>query len=119
MLAGREENALSGTPSMNEHGKSDRLVVPEKPLNKPAVAGAEVVEGRACVRGTRTAKHAPDTEPDLACQRTWIVCAKRREQIRSSGSPRFCTTSQLTAYRCARRGQPHARSVQIHGQVDW
>jgi len=33
---------------MDDHGKSDRLVLPAKPPNKPAVvAGAEVVEGKA------------------------------------------------------------------------
>jgi RNA-directed DNA polymerase len=37
---------------MNDHGKSDRLVVPAKPPNKPAVvAGAEVVEGRSLPEG--------------------------------------------------------------------
>jgi RNA-directed DNA polymerase len=36
---------------MNEHGKSDRLVVPEKPSNKPVLAGAEVVEGRGLREG--------------------------------------------------------------------
>jgi group II intron reverse transcriptase/maturase len=37
---------------MNDRGKSDRPVVPTKPLNKPAVvAGAEVVEGRGLPEG--------------------------------------------------------------------
>ncbi len=54
--AGREGNALSGTPSMNERGKSDRLVVPEKPSNKPALAGAEVVEGRGLREGNASSE---------------------------------------------------------------
>jgi len=39
---------------MDDHGKSDDLVVPAKPPNKPAVAGAEVVEGRGSVEGNTT-----------------------------------------------------------------
>ena len=42
---------MSGTPSMNERGKSDRLVVPGKPSNNPGVPGAEVVEGRGLREG--------------------------------------------------------------------
>ena len=56
VLAGREGNALSGTPSMHEHGKSDRLVVPEKPSNNPALAGAEVVEGRGLREGNASSE---------------------------------------------------------------
>ena len=36
---------------MHGHGKSDRPVVPAKPPNKPARAGAEVVEGRGLGKG--------------------------------------------------------------------
>jgi RNA-directed DNA polymerase len=35
---------------MHDHGKSDDLVVPAKLPNKPAVAGAEVVEGRGSAK---------------------------------------------------------------------
>jgi RNA-directed DNA polymerase len=38
-------------PSMDDRGKSDGPVVPAKPPNKPAVAGAEVVEGRGSAEG--------------------------------------------------------------------
>ena len=36
---------------MNGRGKSDRPVLPAKPPNKPALAGAEVVEGRGLPEG--------------------------------------------------------------------
>jgi len=36
---------------MHDREKSDRLVVPAKPPNKPAQAGAEVVEGRGLPEG--------------------------------------------------------------------
>lgn len=36
---------------MNEHGKSDRLVVPEKPSNNATSVAAEVVEGRGLREG--------------------------------------------------------------------
>ena len=61
------------TPGMYERGKSDRPVVPTKPPNK-AIA-AEVVEGSCEARGTRTARHAPDTEPGQACHTCRIGCA--------------------------------------------
>jgi len=51
VLAGREGNALSGNPSMNERGKSDRLVVPAKPSNNATDVAAEVVEGRGLREG--------------------------------------------------------------------
>ena len=48
---------------MNDHGKSDRPVVPEKSPNN---AGQPVAEGRRKRSGQgkpATAKRAPDTEP--------------------------------------------------------
>ena len=44
---------------MNDHGKSDGLVVPAKPPNKPAVAGAEAVEGRRPAEGNAASKTRP------------------------------------------------------------
>ena len=64
VLAGREGNALSGNPSMNERGKSDSPVVPTKPPNKPGRPGAEVVEERGLPEGNAASKRAPDTEPE-------------------------------------------------------
>ncbi len=44
---------------MHERGKSDRLVVPAKPPNKPAGAGAEVVEGRGLPEGNTARETRP------------------------------------------------------------
>jgi RNA-directed DNA polymerase len=44
---------------MNDHGKSDGLVIPAKPPNKPAGAGAEVVEGRGPAEGNAASKTRP------------------------------------------------------------
>ncbi len=45
---------------MHDHRKSDRLVVPAKPLNKPAVvAGAEAVEGRGLPEGNTASETRP------------------------------------------------------------
>jgi RNA-directed DNA polymerase len=44
---------------MNDRGKSDRPVVPAKPPNKPAQAGAEVVEGRGLPKGNTARETRP------------------------------------------------------------
>jgi hypothetical protein len=62
---------------MNGGGKSDSPVVPAKPPNKPAQAGAEAVEEGGYRRGTRPAKRAPDTVLGKARQARWTVCAKQ------------------------------------------
>ena len=41
---------------MNDHGKSDRPVVPAKPSNKAAQAAAEMVEGRGLPEGNTASK---------------------------------------------------------------
>jgi RNA-directed DNA polymerase len=51
MPDGPRGERLGGNPSMNGRGKSDRPVLPAKPPNKPALAGAEVVEGRGLPEG--------------------------------------------------------------------
>jgi RNA-directed DNA polymerase len=44
---------------MNDHGKSDRPVLPAKPLNKAARAEAETVEGRGLPEGNTASKPRP------------------------------------------------------------
>ena len=44
---------------MHDRGKSDRPVVPAKPPNKPADAGAEVVEGRGLPEGNTASETRP------------------------------------------------------------
>ena len=83
---------LGGKPSMDDRGKSDGLVVPAKLPNKLGGPGAEVVEGRGPPRGTRPAKHAPDSVPGKACQVIWSACAEWRERTGMCGSPRSFTT---------------------------
>jgi len=48
-----------GNPSMNERGKSDRPVVPEKRSNNPGRPGAEAVEGRGLPKGNATSESRP------------------------------------------------------------
>jgi hypothetical protein len=44
---------------MHDHGKSDSPIVPASPSNKPALAGAEVVEGRGLPEGNAASKTRP------------------------------------------------------------
>ena len=44
---------------MNDHGKSDSPVVPAKPPNKPALAGAEAAEERGLPEGNTASKTRP------------------------------------------------------------
>jgi hypothetical protein len=44
---------------VNDHEKSDGLVVPAKPPNNPAAAGAEVVEGRRPAKGNAASTTHP------------------------------------------------------------
>src|SRR5450432_4649138 len=44
---------------MNEHEKSDRLVVPTNPLNNPGGPGAEVGEGRGLPEGNTAGETRP------------------------------------------------------------
>ena len=54
---------------MDEHGKSDRSVVPRKRRTKPGDRAAEAVEGRGRGQGKRgPSKHAPDAEPGKRAQ---------------------------------------------------
>jgi len=46
---------------MNEHGKSDRPIVPEKSPNKTRTAGAEEMEGRGLAKGNPNQQNASRT----------------------------------------------------------
>jgi hypothetical protein len=47
---------------MNEHGKSDRLVLPEKSSNKAKIAAAEEMEGRGLAKGNSNQQNAFRTQ---------------------------------------------------------
>ncbi len=50
---------------MHDHEKSDRPVLPVKPPNKPAAAGAEVVEGRGLPEGNTASETRPGRSAGL------------------------------------------------------
>ena len=50
---------------MHDHGKSDRPIVPAKPPNKPARAGAEVAEGRGLPKGNAASETRPGRSAGL------------------------------------------------------
>jgi RNA-directed DNA polymerase len=62
----RESRAVSGSqttkPTMNEHGKSDRPVVPKKSSNNTADAVAERMEGRGLAKGNTHQRNASRTQ---------------------------------------------------------
>ena len=47
---------------MNEHGKSDRFIVPEKSSNKARPMAAEGMEGRDLAKGNRHQRNAFRTQ---------------------------------------------------------
>ena len=51
--------AQGQTPMMNEHGKSDNLVVPTKPPNNAEGTAAEAVEGRGLAKGNTASTTRP------------------------------------------------------------
>ena len=57
--ADRSGKASGRTLAMHDHGKSDRLIVPKKRLNKPGQPGAEVAEGRGLTKGNPLKQKSP------------------------------------------------------------
>jgi hypothetical protein len=53
-------------PMMNEHGKSDRLVVPKKSPNKSGQPAAEEMEGRGLAKGILGQQNAPRTQSRIS-----------------------------------------------------
>ncbi len=64
---------------MNDHGQSDGLVVPAKPPNKPALAGAEVVEERRPAEGNT----ASETRPGL---RAGVSASSELDRVRRAAA---------------------------------
>lgn len=71
-------------PMMNEHGKSDSLIVPEKLPNKAQVRAAEAVEGRGLTKGNPHERNAPRTQSregaSSALERVRQAARKDRKQ---------------------------------------
>ncbi len=51
---------------MNEHGKSDRLIVPGKSPNKASVSVAKEMEGRGLTKGNLSQQNAPRTQSRIS-----------------------------------------------------
>ena len=93
---------------MNGHGKSDRPVVPAKPPNKPAQAGAEGVEGRGLPKGNTASKTRPGPSAGLGVpselDRVRQV-ARRDKDVRFTALFHHVTVDRLReAYRAIRPG---------------
>jgi len=93
---------------MNGHGKSDRPVVPAKPPNKPAQAGAEAVEERGLPKGNTASETRPGRSAGLGVpselDRVRQV-ARRDKDVRFTALFHHVTVDRLReAYRAIRPG---------------
>src|ERR1043166_8293324 len=59
---GRIGKSKDATPMMNEHGKSDGFIVPEKSSNKAVVKAAEGMEGRNPTKGNSSQQNTGRTQ---------------------------------------------------------
>jgi group II intron reverse transcriptase/maturase len=71
---------------MNDHGKSDSLVVPRKPPNKAGEPAAEVVEGRGLAKGNPPEGDVLRTQCRVGTQH---ALERIREAARRNGKQRF------------------------------
>ena len=81
----------------NDHGKSDRTVVPLKRPNNAPERAAEVVEGRERTKGNTPERNVLRTQ---GREGTLSGYGKSRNETGNSGSPRsftMCTTSSSCA----------------------
>jgi RNA-directed DNA polymerase len=93
---------------MNERGKSDGRVVPEKPPNNPGGPGAEVVEGRRSAKGNAASETRPGRSAGLGVSsdldRVRQV-ARRDKDVRFTALLHHVTVERLeAAYRAIRPG---------------
>jgi group II intron reverse transcriptase/maturase len=85
---------------MHDRGKSDDLVVPAKPLNKPAVAGAEVVEGRGSAEGNTAGETRPGRSagPGVSSELVRVrQMARKDRQVRFTALLHHVTVDRLRA----------------------
>ena len=93
---------------MNDHGKSDRPVVPAKSPNKPARAGAEVVEGRGLPKGNTASEPRPGRSagPGVSSDLDRVRLAAQKDgDVRFTALLHHVTVDRLReAYRAIRPG---------------
>jgi RNA-directed DNA polymerase len=93
---------------MHDRGKSDRLVLPAKPPNKPAHAGAEAVEGRSLPEGNAARQPRPGRSAGLGVSRELDrvrQVARKDEEVRFTALLHHVTVERLReAYRAIRPG---------------
>jgi RNA-directed DNA polymerase len=93
---------------MNDHGQSDGLVVPAKPPNKPASAGAEVVEERRPAEGNTASETRPGHRAGMSASSDLDRvrrAAARDKQARFTALLHHLTIDRLRdAYRMIRPG---------------
>jgi len=84
---------------MNEPGKSDRPVVPEKSPNNAGQPAAEGWREGVWPKGIRHSKTRPGHRAGTTRPVRWSGYVKQQRRIGSCGSPRSCTIS-ITWKRC-------------------
>jgi RNA-directed DNA polymerase len=95
---GRIGKAGGRTPMMNDSGKSDELVVPEKLPNNAGPSAAEAVEGRSPAKGNAGQQNAPRTQSrtsaSSALDRVREV-ARRDKRVKFTALFHHITTDRL------------------------
>ena len=100
-LVAREGNAEAVIPRCTIMGSQTAPYYLRSRRTSPGDRGGGGGGKGICPRGTRPAKHVPDSEPGWACQVIWIACAMWRARTRTRGSPRSCITSTSTRLEAA------------------
>jgi RNA-directed DNA polymerase len=80
---GTRREVQGRTPTMNEHGKSDRPIVPLKSPNNTGQPVAEEAKGRGLAKGNRLQQNAPRTQrregAPSALERVRLAAARDRK----------------------------------------
>ena len=86
---------------MNEPGKSDRSIVPEKSSNKAGQSAAEGVEGRDLAKGNLRQQNTFRTQGRADVHSALEQVRQAAAKDRKISSPR-CSTTSISWKRCAR-----------------
>jgi hypothetical protein len=95
---------IEGTPTMNGHGKSDRLVVPEKSPNKAGPNAAEVMEGSSRAKENLLEQNARRTQGRESAP---SALERIRQAARRDKEQKFTTLMQL------RRPRQQSRTLDV------